>query len=175
MQPFILHKKCNLIFISRNFKNILVKSVLFYLKQLHRYGDLNFVQLFCPHQTNYLKIYQTDLCQSFRADWTAAVDLQSEVIFFSPLRVVTMATNFCWFYPQNWFTGCRHIGLSYLLESAISVHPCISCFALGSRNTAMVLACYRPICRKVVCWLGSGCWVPRQLSENDILSLGYRS
>jgi len=36
-----LRKNCNRIFIPRNSRNSLVKSVSFYLERLHRYGDLN--------------------------------------------------------------------------------------------------------------------------------------
>ena len=46
------------------------------------------------YQANYLKIYQTDLCQIFRVGRTVAVDDQSQISFFCPSRDIAMATIF---------------------------------------------------------------------------------
>ena len=43
-----LHKNCNLIFIPRNGRNILVKYVSFYLERFQRYSVWQKVQLFGP-------------------------------------------------------------------------------------------------------------------------------
>ena len=71
-------------------------------------------------QTNYFKIYQTNLRQIFRVDRTMAVDDQPEISFSVPQRTLPWKTIFVgfihrkytvflWFYPQNWFAGCRRL------------------------------------------------------------------
>jgi len=52
-------------------------------------------------QTNYFKIYRTNLRQIFRVDRTMAVDDQPEISFFRPSKDFAMENNLCWFYPQK--------------------------------------------------------------------------
>ena len=51
---------------------------------------------------NYLKIHRTDLRQILTVGRTTVVDDQFEKLVFRSLKGrVTMATQFCWFRPQN--------------------------------------------------------------------------
>jgi len=56
-------------------------------------------------QTNYLKIYRTDLRQIFWVVGVMAVDDQSEISF----SICQGTLAFCWFHPQNRFAGRRRV------------------------------------------------------------------
>ena len=58
-----------------------------------------------PIISKIVEIYRTDIRQIIGVGRTLAVDDKSD--FFDLSSYVAMATTFCWFYPQNWFSSCQ--------------------------------------------------------------------